>query len=172
MPVLQVLVDERKLGADTSVYTRVSTASTAVAEGDDTDQSAGASGDKGTSRVALAAVLSTGGLGSADHVGGDGEKTRVLRLAGGAGDNWDIDEAEGRSRGTALSGGTPSSDGGGRSGSSVGARSGEADVLDGGAGGDRGRQLEDGDVVIVARVSWVADHLRDLCGDTTGSPVL
>ena len=168
---LQVLVDERELGADASVDTSVATASTAVTERHDTDKGLGASGDEGTSRVALAAVLSTGGLGGADHVVGDAAGT-VLGLAGGAGDDRDVDVAEGGGAGSAFGGGAPTGHGDGRARSGVRAGGREAHVADGGARWDGGGELEDGNVVVVARVRGVADDLGDLGSDTTGSPVL
>jgi len=164
---LVVLLDEGEEGADAGVDTRVVSESAAIAERNDTDKSLGGI-DKRATRVTLAGVLATGGKTSADHVVGE---VGVAVAAGGAGDDGhaNLVERVGAGVGTgALSAPASNSDGG--TGSRVRARSSEADVANGAAGRDRGRELPDGNVSVLGAgpVVGVDDDGRDTDESATG----
>ena len=168
---LVVLLDEGEGGADAGVDTRVVGESAALAEGNDTDKSLGGI-DKRAARVTLARVLATGGKTSADHVVGE---VGVAVAAGGAGDNGhaDLVERVGAGVGTGALG-APASNSDGGTGSRVGARGREADVANGAAGRDRGRELPDGNVIVRSSgvVAGVEDDGRDTDKSATGGAAL
>lgn len=149
---LGVLCDEGEEGADTGVDTRVSRSSAAVAERNDTDKGLGGI-DKRAARVPLARVLATGGKTSADHVVGDGRA--VAGAAAGAGHDGNADLVEGVGAAATGAESAPAGNGDGGTGSRVRARGWEADVFDGVAGGDGGRQLPDGNIVVLAGAAVV-----------------
>jgi hypothetical protein len=117
--------------------------------GNNTELDAGGLVDNGAARVTLARVLSALGQTSAEHGGGDAAGS-VVGVAGSARDDGhvDLEEVDGQ-RLAAGGGGTPASNGEGGASGGISARTSQLGVGDGGAGGDGGRELHDGEVVVV-----------------------
>lgn len=147
-PLLQVGVDESQECADTGVNTGQARASTSVTPRNNTKEDAGSSVNDRATAVTLAGVLASGSDTSAEHAVSDLGGAVVL-AASGTGDDGHIDLAEGGGEaGATLGCGSPSCNGSGGAGGRVRAGGGKDRVLDGGASGNGGCELPDGDVVV------------------------
>lgn len=134
-----------KVGVDTGG----TSSGTALTPRNNTELHTRGSVNNGATAVTLARVLATLGQSSAEHGGGDASRA-VVGVAGGTGDDGDIDLEEVDGQGlTTGAGGAPASDGGTGASSRVGSGSSQLSIRDGRAGWDRRCELQDGDIVVV-----------------------
>jgi hypothetical protein len=173
---LQVAGNEAGKGrrSKVGVNTGRTSSSAALTPRNNTELDARAGVDNGAAGVTLARVLSALGQTSAEHGGGDAARS-VVGVAGGARDDWDIDLEEVDGQGIAAGGcGAPASNAEGGARGRVGAGGSKLGVRDAGAGGDRGRKLHDGYIVVVGtgRVRGVNLDGGDLDKGSTGGAAL